>query len=341
MKKPKPTRVFLSSMFLQAKQQGDAHADAWVKSYLNEKSSNDLRSVFAWLSSQDLRWDEQEEVVQRFFRASAQLPTWADTKQIDRGLAFAAQHQSSIALMLGCLSLPYCYAGADGAKVLWYSARIKHDTRKRLEETGDFVFGVLQTQAWHSTSAMSQAMVRILKIRLIHAIIRHYTLQHQPWDTEAWGYPVNQTDMAGTNLAFSYMVLMGMRKNGHSIADADAEAYLHLWRVIGALLGVSEDWLPTNSREAYLIGSHIAKVQFRASPEGTALTKALLQTLTEVIEPAWMKPVVEAFMRFLLGDEIANLLGLSALRLETRLVPLLPVEKIWQRTFENTVKVIA
>jgi hypothetical protein len=85
---------------------------------------------------------------------------------------------------------------------------------KRLEETGNFVFGVLNPKQWKSSEAgIPIAMLRILKVRLMHASIRFFTLYHQTWDTKALGLPVNQEDMAGTNLAFSYIVIVGMRKN--------------------------------------------------------------------------------------------------------------------------------
>jgi hypothetical protein len=44
---------------------------------------------------------------------------------------------------------------------------------KRLEETGNFVFGVLNPKQWKSSEAgIPIAMLRILKVRLMHASIR-------------------------------------------------------------------------------------------------------------------------------------------------------------------------
>ena len=100
--------------------------------------------------------------------------------------------------MLACLALPYCYAGADGAKVLAKSQRIQNDTLKRLEETGEFIFTVMQEKNWHN----GKAFRKILKVRLMHAAIRFFSEFHGTWNT-AWGKPVNQEDMAGTNGAFS------------------------------------------------------------------------------------------------------------------------------------------
>lgn len=244
------------------------------------------------------------EPVSQFFTQTASLPVWADIKKMEEGASFFDRHVQPILSILGSLSLPYCYAASDGAQVLYLSQRIRKDTRKRLAETGQFVLTVAASGAF---SRKGTSIRTIQKVRLMHAAVRFHIGKSGQWKEE-WGKPVNQEDMAGTNLAFSYIVLEGLQKLGIYYSSQEAEAYLHLWNVIGFMLGVDEKLLPASIKEAYYLGKHIEKRHFRKSEAGTELTKALLTCFDEITPNAALKAFNPAYMRFLLGDKVANLL---------------------------------
>lgn len=302
------------------RQQTDPPADAVVERIAQAQGTRGLSAFMRWLAdTHDWSLDQQDPSVREFWGQYRSLPIWADTSQINQGVAFFRAHQATIGLLLGCLSLPYCYAAADGAQVLYLSERIGKDTRKRLEETGEFVFGIMKQSAWRR----GEAVGRILKVRLMHAAVRYFTLHSGKWQA-AWGQPINQEDMAGTNLAFGYIVLRGMRKSGQSPDDQAAQSYLHLWRVIGHLMGVSEELLPVSLHEAYRIDRAIAKRQFRPSEAGRALAKSLRLALESFVPNPAFRSIPTAHMRFLLGDALADLLDLPAVPIAKRLVPFLP-----------------
>jgi hypothetical protein len=171
---------------------------------------------------------------------------------------------------------------------------------------------------------MPEALRRLARVRLVHAAVRWFSY-HGGWDAAAWGVPVNQEDMAGTNLSFSYVILQGLRKNGVREAVEEEEAYQHFWNVAGYLSGVPEALLPQNLREAYVLGTAIARRQFRPTDEGRALTRALLRTIEAIVPQAALRGIPAAQMRFLLGDDFADQLGIPAVPLEKRLVRLVPL----------------
>jgi hypothetical protein len=55
-----------------------------------------------------------------------------------------------------------------------------------------------------------------------------------------------------------------------SLSAADEEAYLHVWNVIGYLLGVDERLLAHDMIQARELRARIERRQFAASPEGRA-----------------------------------------------------------------------
>lgn len=322
----KPTRVFSDNRLHDYRRQGDPSADAVISTVVNQAGREGLQALMGWLANAaHLDISEQPVVVQSFFAEFSRLPTWADAIRMQRGMAFFQQHSRAISLILGCYSLPYCYLGANGAQVLWLTERIKNDTARRLQETGEWLFAVMSPKAW-TPSPQPGGGVRTLKIRLVHAAARWFALHSSRWDM-AWGYPINQEDMAGTNLAFSYIVLRGLRQLSISATVQDEEDYLHQVSVIGFLNGVAEDLLPHNLREAFLLDRSIARRQFRASEAGKGLTHALLQAIVgqasngkETNSPDAIRNLVAAEMRFLLGDPYADMLGVPAVTLEKRMI---------------------
>lgn len=203
--------------------------------------------------------------------ASLQIPAWASGQQLRRGSRFFQQHVEEIMGMLGLYALPYCYAAANGVRVLHLSRQLKDAPAKRFFNTAKFVCEVCEEKAFAEDG---NGFAAILNIRLMHAAVRVYAQKLITDET-----PVNQEDMLGTMLSFSLIVLRGLRKLGMEVSNEDAEAYLHLWKVIGYLLGVEQANLPGNLREASLLERQIRKREFKRSSEGVELTSALLHYL--------------------------------------------------------------
>lgn len=286
---------------------GDKDADEIIDQIVNQKGVAYLRQLMPFLSDyQNLSLQSQSPILQTFLSANATFSTFYDKKQLIRATDFYRENQQNIGLILGLYSLPYCYLGVDGAKVLYMSERIKNDTYKRLTETGSFLKAVMNYDNWQSERIFSIC----LKVRLLHATIRYFTLHSKQWDL-AWGYPINQEDMLGTNLAFSLVVLRGMEKLGYSVDKSYEEAYLNTWNVIGFLLGVKQEMMPESYLEAVKIDKLIAERQFRESIEGQQLTASLMQVIRSFAPSEITADLLQSQSRMLLGEKYAKMLGIA------------------------------
>lgn len=315
----------------QKRQVADTQADQFVALIFNNpESKQSLRQYLCTLShNTQLANLPPAYLNQPLFATAATLPPWANTKQMEQGAAFFSRYANLIMNMLGLLSLPYCYAAADGARVLYLSERIRNDTAKRLQETGDFVWEVMAPNAF---SSEGKGFVSILKVRLIHAAARYYTLQSGQWNTAEWGLPVNQEDMAGTNLSFSLLVIRGLRKLDVAVSYAEQQAFMHLWNVIGYLLGLEECFLPDDGKQAIALEQAISRHQFKPSEEGQALTKALTQYFTSLnLQPPFGSKETVQLMRFLLGDEVADMLALPDGKAPATIINLLKISGALQQ----------
>jgi hypothetical protein len=293
-----------------AEQFSDPSKKNTLKTWLDQLNSNS-QLYFKERSMDSLPDDYRQS---KLVLEAAKLPEWADPALMKMGAAFFGRNAEAIMNLLGLLSLPYCYAAADGAMVLYFSERIRNETGKRLGETADFIWDVMSPEAF---GKLGRGFSSILQVRLMHAGARYYTLASGRWEAQ-WGLPLNQEDMAGTNLAFSLIVIRGLRKLGYTIQYEEQQAFIHLWNVIGHLLGVQQDLLPETGKQAQLLEAAIRKRQFKASVQGAALTQALTSYLIGTMknEDVTSEQLL-GFMRFLLGDQVADLLDLKAPKLTT------------------------
>jgi hypothetical protein len=234
-----------------------------------------------------------------------ELPVWANRKLMEEGIRFFERNSKNILLLLGYYSLPYCYAAADGAKVLHSTGRIVDQTRKRLAETAQFVLDVCEEGSF---APQGRAKASVLKVRLIHSAVRHGLLS-RGWPTQTLGLPVNQEDMAGTNLSFSFIILRGLRKSLVSVSPKEAMAYLHLWNVVAYFLGLRPELIAQNLSQAALLDRLIAQRNFKASTEGQELMQALLTCLEDT--SPFPKGFARDYTYFLLGKDLSQMLGFS------------------------------
>ncbi len=312
-----PTRTFTNAQLEQSRQVGDPPADAVIASVVADGGREGVGTLMRWLANNtDFDTTAQPAVVRQFFADFAQLPEWANPAQMRRGMAFYQQHVGIIGLTLGTFSLPYTYLGANGVQLLWLTDRIRTDTTRRLLETGEWVFAVNDPKNWGNSS---KAILYTLKIRLIHAASRWFGLHTGRWNMD-WGIPVCQEDMVGTIGSFGYIVLRGLRKMGVPMTSQEEDDYMHHINVVGYLNGVAEELLPQNLREAYHLDKLISQRQFRPSEAGVGLTKALLDTIAKQAGSDNARNLAAAQMRFFLGNDHADALGIPDVPVEARLM---------------------
>lgn len=153
-------------------------------------------------------------------------------------------------------------------------------------------------------------MRSIQKVRLIHAAIRFLLLHDQKnkWKTEL-GVPVNQEDLAGTLMVFSYLILDGLKKLGITIPKEHQEGFIQTWGVIGRLMGIQDELIPATVKEAKALCNIIQRRQVHTSDEGTFAAHALLKVLEEQAGIAFQRWPA-ASMRFFLPRKVAKGFGI-------------------------------
>lgn len=293
------------------RQRGDPLADGPVAAVLDGGGVDGVNAMMRTL----VRVDEPAPgelppEIAAYLADTLTLPPWADQRKIERGQRVFERWGVQICICLFCASLPSSYAAAKGVQVLRLTGRLDTDARRRVLETGQFLVDVLSVGALDDAGTGRRTIQRV---RLMHAAVRHLikarnAMQPGVWNPD-WDEPINQEDLAGTMLAFSGVVMDPLRRLGIRLSGKDIDAYVHLWDVIGHLMGIREELRVRDAQDATALTDAIERRQFKASKAGRELTTALLALLDEMTPGRAFDDVNPAMIRHLIGERVADMLG--------------------------------
>jgi hypothetical protein len=291
---------------------GDEEADLLIKATFNANQQGVLYELFK-LDEKAIELQSESEL-KKFLTYQKPKPAWYNHKRLQNGQKLFKQYALEMMALLGAMSLPYCYAASPGNKALYLADKMRNSPGKRLMDTASFVISVLTPGKLEDGET---GHIHINKVRLIHAMSRYYLKKLPSWNME-WGLPINQEDMAGTNMAFSYVILLGMQQSGFVLSQKEKEDFLFAWRYIGYQMNIDEALLPSTFLEARQLATTIKIRNFKKTEEGIILTKELL-SYYKVSVPPDQADLVPSQIRFYLGNEVAEYIGITSDPIRDRL----------------------
>ncbi len=139
----------LSSTELDAfRELQDPLADHVISKYFPADKNLLQSHLSALVTNSDSLPSDATEELKVLYAAMKETASSFDVDDLAAGQSFFSEHASDIMLLLGFLSLPYCYTAAYGAEVLVKSKRILEDPATRLMDTATFVFDVTSKGAF-------------------------------------------------------------------------------------------------------------------------------------------------------------------------------------------------
>jgi hypothetical protein len=250
------------------------------------------------------------EPLRALFRQLECAPIWVDRDRCNLGGATFLRCRLGF-VPLAMLALPIIYSWPAGNKPLALSGQLVHRASQRLKDTARYVFAVCQPDG---LSRFSEGFAMTVRVRLIHAQVRRLLLESGQWRSEAWGAPINQCHMAGTNLMFSVGVLDGLTRLGYRFERVEREALVHLWRYAGYLLGVEHELQIDDEFEGHRLLDLMFAFEPQPDDDSRALVDALMQTSFTYVRnfkaARWCSVnLCYGISRALIGDEQAASLG--------------------------------
>lgn len=296
------------------RQVGDPLADSVIDSLFVNHSIDAVNALMRNLITNEYPEPSTlPPVVADYLKQLDKLPDWVDAAKIETGQQIFWKYGPRLILILHCYALPFCYVGRNGVQVLALTGRLSSNSTRRIIETAQLLVDVMS--AGGLSGAEGRGRRSIQKVRLMHAAIRHLVKGYPDWKSE-FGLPINQEDLAGTLMAFSWISLDGLRQVGISLTHEEWEAYLHCWQIVGHLLGLRDDMIPADTAAAQALCQAIARRQFGACPEGKLMTRALIQSVQSQLPGDLFAGAPALLMRYFLGAEHAEMLGVEPTLLE-------------------------
>jgi hypothetical protein len=296
----------------EARQKGDPLADAAVAALYDEGDIDAVNRLMKTLVLNDgLPPDQLPKVIRDYLAATSAIPE-LDIAKVRKGEAVFGLYGPECLMVLGFYSLPAAYAAKKGVQVLYRTAYLLKRPVRRVLETTQMVIDVM---ARDGLGPNGKGIRTAQKVRLMHAAVRHL-LTHDPaspWDP-GLGVPINQEDLAGTLMTFSFIVMEGLAHLGIDLTPEEAEAYLHAWHAVGEVMGLDPSLLPENMEEAKELTFIIRKRQIAASDEGKLMTAALVEGMQTLV-PEFVEGLPASMIRFFLekdvfmNEDIAGMLG--------------------------------
>lgn len=216
--------------------------------------------------------DDAPPALAKFFATVESVPEWVDWDLLEQGGRTLRRLGQNAADVLLQLSLIGGYRFGGPTDLLVATGGLTGDaTIRRLGETQKWTISVTQPGAMRPGAEGWRLTVHV---RLMHALVNDRFAER--WDVQTWGMPINQSDQAATLGLFSGVPLMGSRLFGARFSDEDSRAAMHLWRYVGWLMGVDEQWLLDTEREQHRLNYHVLLVQADVTEAGAQLANAIV-----------------------------------------------------------------
>lgn len=190
--------------------------------------------------------DAPAELVE-FFQLVDTDPDWLDRELLEEGIQASHLSGNVAFYVLRDMALMGGYAYFNTLnQTLALTGALSKQTSLRLGETGKWLVDVTEPGG---LDRFGPGFATTLRVRMVHALVRRNLNNKDQWQHDQWGLPINQMDMLATYLAFGPVTLTGVRLFGVPVTPRQSRAVMHMWRYVGWLLGVDEQWLALTERD--------------------------------------------------------------------------------------------
>lgn len=294
----------------------DAPADTALEQLVAARGADESRRFFNELiRNVGLPVSLTPPEVQAFIDAASVPPAGLDLARVARGQQVFIDNCPQIALILYFKSLPMTYLNWRLCRTLAATGRLGQNRdpasfARRVGETTQFVFDVMTPG---SLQPGGVGVTTTLKVRLVHASVRHFS-RAAPGSNEATAeLPICQEDLAYTLHTFGLEMVDGLRQLETPLDESTAEDFFYAWQLVGHYLGIEAGVIPRDLREARAQQRAMLARLEDFSADGAELTRALLDFARRAMLPGrFLDNSAEQLLRFFVGEPRAGLLGVPA-----------------------------
>ncbi|WP_369185289.1 oxygenase MpaB family protein [Streptomyces sp. Y1] len=295
----------------RAAQEGDPEADEVIEELVRTDRMAAANQAFHdWTRNDQPVPDAAPPVLYDFLRRNAVLSA-EERAAVDR-----LAHGDSIKLLQGnmeAITVTEAFGGlfaalADPllAKSVWYAKYdLVMDIGRRFSRTMNTMWDSFGHNSWDPSG---NALVTLVKLRLVHAAARHMGLAHG-WNTARDGMPISQRLEVEELMYVGAYNLQLAAKYDFRPTRQQIDELLALVRVGGRLLGIQDAYNPRTLDQANQVLADAAANHRAPSDEGTKLAHNMLDWMDRKIFPG--AGAVGASMVRMMDAHVADVLDIK------------------------------
>lgn len=257
----------------QALNRGDPLADAVIDWMRQVGRAQAWPLMERGLSEGPAAVPDQAGPLKTFLLQGWQLPEWVDWARVRRGAQVMQGTGEHGLMVLRDAGLMAGYQAGAINQTLLKTGALERGAHKRIAETTTWWLACTEDDGLQPGQPGHRLT---LHVRLMHALVRDQLARSPEWDGDWLGLPINQVDMQATYLAFSAVHLLGLRLTGMLFAQEDADAVMHLWRVMGWLVGVEDGLMCDDEATGRVLMYRNLVTQAPPDESSTLLGRALM-----------------------------------------------------------------
>ena len=288
---------------------GDPEADALVAELAPLGQQQSSRFINAAMTMKDMSvLLDAPPILMDFFEREARAPQWVDLKAFEPGIRMF--HRNS-RLILGAFVGGVLVEGFSTSisKSFNTTGRLREQGVRRLKQNNRHMIEIFMP---HGLAIDGDGWRLSVRVRLVHAQVRHLLNNSDDWDTEAWGVPLSSAHMGYSITAFSARLLQHMKSLGAIFSDEEGESFLAVWRYAGYLMGIPETILFRNQEDAF----ELYRIGRMCEPppdwHSIAMANALVNSaplvigITDPTERRQLAKYVYSVSRAMIGKQLAD-----------------------------------
>ena len=274
---------------------------------------------------------ETPETLRQFMNEVRQIPDWFDEDAAR--IASRAFLRNSDLVLAGLVggSIVEGFATLI-SKSFRIRGRVLTSGVRRLKQNG---LQLIEQYLPGGMSLLGDGWKLTLRVRLVHARSRLLIAESDEWDRERYGLPISAATMMLAGSAFSGRLMQHVASLGGDFTAEEREAYVHVWRYTGLLMGIPEALIFRD--EASAIAAFEMGRLCEPAPDHDAIIMAnsivnsapLVIGVTEPAARRKLATYVYRVSRDLIGDELSD--SFLFPRSKRRVVPFLRLQNRTKR----------
>ena len=184
--------------------------------------------------------------LRRFFTEAESPPEWLDFPAFAPSVRMFHRNSQVVlaAFVAGVLIEGFT---TNIAKSFFITGRVRDQGVRRLGQNNRHMMEIFLPGGLYRDGDGWKLSVRI---RIVHARLRHLLRNSEDWDTEAWGAPISAAHLGYAISSFSARLLKHMKTLGADYNDEEYNSFMAVWRYSGYLMGIPETILFHDADEA-------------------------------------------------------------------------------------------